>query len=108
VPAKSREAHGRVAGCDGHGCVDYERRAACKTGVVRKLLSRLFGGPSGGPTTVGSAPPLDGLHAGQRADPFLLDPDANDVPPPSGEPAPVEANEDAWEREREQRERDGR
>jgi hypothetical protein len=31
-----------------------------------------------------------------------------DVQPPSGEPAPVEADEDAWRREREQRERDGR
>ncbi|HUB73036.1 MAG TPA: wax ester/triacylglycerol synthase family O-acyltransferase [Solirubrobacteraceae bacterium] len=57
-------------------------------------------------------PPDDGVPPA-RANTLLGDPDAGaqrpgDEPAPGGEPAPVEADEGAWRREREQRERDGR
>jgi len=49
------------------------------------------------------------MRAGEiRADLLLGDLDVGLEPPADGEPAPVEADEDAWRREREQRERDGR
>jgi len=72
---------------------------------VRRLLSRLFGERSGEIITrSGSAK----LRAGEdRAALLIGDLDAG-VQRPSGEPAPVEADEEAWQREREQRERDGR
>jgi len=78
----------------------------CKTGGVRRLrLSRLFGERSG--ETIARSGSAE-LRVGEdRADILLGDLDAG-VQRPSGEPAPVEADEDAWQREREQRERDGR
>jgi hypothetical protein len=75
---------------------------------VRRLqlgLSRLFGERSGETITRSGS---DEVRVGEeQADRFLGDLDAG-LQRPSGEPAPVEADEDAWQREREQRERDGR
>lgn len=72
---------------------------------MRRFLSRLFGERSG--ETITRAGDAD-LRAGEdRANILLGNLDAG-VQRPSGEPAPVEADEDAWQREREQRERDGR
>jgi hypothetical protein len=49
------------------------------------------------------------MRAGEeRANMLLGELDAGAQRPTRGEPAPVEADEDAWQREREQRERDGR
>jgi hypothetical protein len=78
----------------------------CKTGGVRKFrLSRLLREPSGETVTRSESAKL---RLGEdRANMLLGDLDAG-VQRPSGEPAPVEADEDAWQREREQRERDGR
>lgn len=77
----------------------------CNTGEVRKLLSRLFGERSGETITQSG---LVELRMGeQRANVLLGDVDAG-TQRVSGEPAPVEADEDAWQREREQRERDER
>ncbi len=49
------------------------------------------------------------LRVGEdRANILLGDLDGRVAPPPSGEPAPVEADGSSWQRERERRERDGR
>jgi hypothetical protein len=72
---------------------------------LRLWLSRLFGERSGETITRSGS---DKLRIGEeRANILLGDLDAG-VQRPGGEPAPVEADEDAWRREREQRERDGR
>jgi hypothetical protein len=77
---------------------------ACKTGVVRTFLSRLFRERSGETITRSG----DGKKriAEERANRMLGTPDTG-VHRPSGEPAAVEADEDAWRRERERRERGG-
>ncbi len=73
---------------------------------MRRLLSRLFGERTG-ETLVRSGDAE--IRAGEERAALLLgDPDAGMRCPPPGEPAPVEADEDAWQREREERERDGR
>jgi len=78
---------------------------------MRNLLNRLFKGrrdpPDRSPTQT-MIPGVLGVAGVREANPALLDVEANEVPAPRGEPAPVEADEDAWQREREQRERDGR
>jgi len=64
-------------------------------------LSRLFNEPSGETITRSGD---DEMRIGEDiADRWLGDPDEEDVQRTTGEPAPVEADEAAW-----QRERDGR
>jgi hypothetical protein len=69
-------------------------------------LSRLFNEPSGETLTRSGDADIRGGEA--IADIWLGDPDEEGVERPTGEPAPVEADEAAWQHEREQREHDGR
>ena len=74
---------------------------------MRNFLSRLFGERSGEPI----GPPSARVRvADAKAKATLGDlyEGAPDAQPPDREPAPVEADQGAWQREREQRERDGR
>jgi len=72
---------------------------------VRRFLSRLFAERSGETITRSGSIKL---RAGEEEAEYLLGDQDAGIQRPSGEPAPVEAGEDAWRREREQRERDGR
>lgn len=72
---------------------------------MRRFLSRLFGERSGETITRSGVAKL--RMGEERANLALGDLNAG-VQRPSGEPAAVEADEDAWQREREQREHDGR
>jgi len=72
----------------------------------RLWLSRLFGERSGETVTRSESAEL---RLGEDvANIWLGDLDAGIPRPTGGEPASVEADEGAWRREREQRERDGR
>lgn len=86
---------------------NYSTRV-CKTTGVRRLrlwLWRLLRERSDGMTRSG----LSELRIGEdQANILLGDRDAGVKHPPSGEPASVEADEAAWQRERERRERAGR
>lgn len=70
-----------------------------------RWLSRLLREPSG--ETIARSESAE-LRVGEdRANLLLGDPDAG-ADHPVGEPGPVEADEAAWQRERERREQDGR
>ena len=71
---------------------------------MRRWLSRFFKEPSGETITRSESPEM---RIGEdQANLLLGDLDAGRQP--AGEPAPVEADEAAWQRERERRERGGR
>jgi hypothetical protein len=73
---------------------------------VHRYLSRLLGERTGEtPVRSGNAE----IRVGEdRANILLGDLDGRIEPAPSGDPAPVEADDATWQRERERRERDGR
>jgi hypothetical protein len=72
---------------------------------MRRWLSRLFKEPSGETITRSESPEI---RLGEEGANLLLGDLDEGRDQPVGEPDPVEANEAAWQRERERRERDER